>query len=33
MGGMLRVVKQDLRNGQRFFKAEVPDIDLDGNRA
>jgi len=27
------VVKQDLRNGQRFFKAEVPDIDLDGNRA
>jgi len=33
MGGMLRVVKQDLRNGQKFFKAEVPDIDLDGNRA
>jgi len=31
MGGMIRAVKQDLRSGQRFFKAEVPDIDQDGS--
>ncbi len=31
MGGMIRVVKEDFRTKQRFFKAEVPDIDHDGN--
>lgn len=33
LGGMLRVVKQDFRTHMRFFKAEVPDIDVDGNLA
>jgi hypothetical protein len=33
MAGMVKVVKQDFRNGMRFFKAEVPDIDEDGNLA
>ncbi len=31
MGGMIRVVKEDFRLKQRFFKAEVPEIDTDGN--
>jgi len=33
LGGRLRPVKQDFRTGQRFFKAEVPEIDEDGNLA
>jgi len=33
MGGRLKVVKQDFRTGQRFFKAEVPDVDEDGSLA
>jgi hypothetical protein len=31
MGGMIKVVKEDFRTKQRYFKAEVPDIDTDGN--
>jgi hypothetical protein len=31
MGGMIKVVKEDFRSKQRWFKAEVPDIDQDGN--
>jgi len=31
MGGMLKVVKQDLRTGQKYYLAEVPEIDTDGN--
>jgi len=31
LGGRLKVVKQDFRTGQRFFKAEVPDVDEDGS--
>jgi hypothetical protein len=31
MGGMLKVVKQDFRNQVRYFKAEVPDVDMDGD--
>lgn len=30
LGGRLRPVKQDFRTGQRFFKAEVPEVDEDG---
>jgi hypothetical protein len=33
LGGMIKVVKQDYRNGMRYFKAEVPSIDDDGNLA
>jgi len=33
LGGMLRVVKQDFRTKMRFFKADVPDVDADGNLA
>jgi hypothetical protein len=33
LSGRIRVVKQDLRTGQRFFKAEVPEVDEDGNLA
>lgn len=32
MSGELKVVKQDYRNQMRYLKAEVPDIDMDGNR-
>ena len=31
MGGMLKIVKQDLRTGQKYYLAEVPEIDTDGN--
>lgn len=31
MGGMLKVVREDFRMKTRFFKAEVPEIDGDGN--
>jgi len=31
ISGMLKVVKQDFRMGTRFFKAEVPEVDEDGN--
>lgn len=31
LGGMLRVVKQDFRTQMRYFKAEVPDVDEEGN--
>jgi len=31
ISGMLKVVKQDFRMGIRFFKAEVPEVDEDGN--
>jgi len=30
MGGMLRVVKQDLRNGQGFFKAGLAFVKMLG---
>ncbi len=33
LGGKISAVKQDFRTGQRFFKAEVPDLDEDGNLA